>query len=902
MNLTTFLQSMIKADALPPAYEFSDKLGKYRNIVTGKFVSFKQVLSLLDANAAPQIKTLENLSIAVSEHKLSVSAWYMAMQQQLGRLTVQNAALAAGGFDKLKATDFARLDKSLRDDFKRLNNFGRDLDAGKLSQAQIINRIQMYAGTARKQYYASQPRPKTKKGEVVLERRVLGAAEHCSWCTYLAGLGWQPYGILPLPGASNPDCKDDQCLSHCQCRIERKVVSRKESAALLGMIKTFFVPHYSYRNILIKGGVGSGNYGHKGRPGEQGGSLAGHHHPLTPSAPDDYNAPEVFTPTQGSRHNPLMELYAGDKPRFDDYGNVDFSLGRASGLKDLIAKQISADTGTDYAEANQFVRNWADSSNDHSLQALGLQDVAAQEFGTSLSSWQTERLRRVLSDREDRISALLTEGYAANHSHAEAFAHVANNMRAATLYPFEQNALRRTMQDITDGKIKLTSASTARQLLTQAEGEAKDKIVKAVHSMHASTQSLFEQAGITEAHAFRVSILPEADVANWHTGDRIKVKGNALSSWTVTEDSAQDLYHVVPHASNPDVHVVIETVIPVSRIVATPMTGVGCLREWEIVVHGSDGPDEAQIVSMRSATNAKYKSAIIKGGAGSGNYHHAGRPGEQGGSAEGDGVNAQDAASVSAQTTVHDPSQSMTDRSMPNLPHPGRVWNGVSEEAESTLSKLETGAIGEAVTMDVMAQIHGVPFGTVNVNVNNAPFDVSGDHMAVEVKTGLATNGKSAQQWRATIGQPGKEEAALLAKMTSDEKREHNAWKYQAILNRKHNLLAKMSQEAGSPIKPVTVGLILSGDGSKADVYAHDGFHLRIPWAKGATEENYLGTYDVKNKVMHWKDKPIKTLEVSEETLSNLLTGNDAPSALSASPISTMVSGSRRRWAARWAT
>jgi hypothetical protein len=51
-----------------------------------------------------------------------------------------------------------------------------------------------------------------------------------------------------------------------------------------------------------------------------------------------------------------------------------------------------------------------------------------------------------------------------------------------------------------------------------------------------------------------------------------------------------------------------------------------------------------------------------------------------------------------------------------------------------------------------------VKFDTVNVGVNNAPIDVAGDHMAVEVKTGLASNGVKSQHWRATIGQPGKAE------------------------------------------------------------------------------------------------------------------------------------------------
>lgn len=231
---------------------------------------------------------------------------------------------------------------------------------------------------------------------------------------------------------------------------------------------------------------------------------------------------------------------------------------------------------------------------------------------------------------------------------------------------------------------------------------------------------------------------------------------------------------------------------------------------------------------------------VTKGGEGSGNFGHAGRPGLVGGSAPDGGLD--------------------------------RVWTGEQHEGEATVNKLETGAIGEGIVMDVLTQLHAVPFGTVNVSVNNAPFDVSGDSLAVEVKTGLATNGKSAQHWRATIGQPGKAETELLKQMTPEEKRAHNERKMQAILDRKHALLHKMSEEAGREIHPMTMGLILSGDGKRADVFAFDGFHLRLPWNKYATPEHFLGTYDVTNKTMHWHERPTKA--VPDGLLETLLPQN----------------------------
>jgi len=173
-----------------------------------------------------------------------------------------------------------------------------------------------------------------------------------------------------------------------------------------------------------------------------------------------------------------------------------------------------------------------------------------------------------------------------------------------------------------------------------------------------------------------------------------------------------------------------------------------------------------------------------------------------------------------------------------------RVWTGEEHKGEPTLSKLEVGEIGEAIAERALEDHLGADFATLNEGINNSPIDLAGDHRAVEVKAGLATNGWRAQQWRATIGGMGKAEKALYSKMGKDEKRAWNARKKELILERKYNLLDQMSSEADAKIEPMTVGVILSPDGSRGDVYAVPGFHLRLGWNDYATDEYYLGTYN----------------------------------------------------------
>lgn len=88
-----------------------------------------------------------------------------------------------------------------------------------------------------------------------------------------------------------------------------------------------------------------------------------------------------------------------------------------------------------------------------------------------------------------------------------------------------------------------------------------------------------------------------------------------------------------------------------------------------------------------------------------------------------------------------------------------RAWAGKAQTIKTSLSKLEVGALGERTTEAYLWSLGHVPVKPTNAKINNFPVDLLADHMAVEVKTGLVSNGPSAQQWRATIGQPGKKEA-----------------------------------------------------------------------------------------------------------------------------------------------
>ena len=1133
MTLSTFWPVLgpllIKADtATPPAYVYVARLGKYRNTATGQFVSLEAIFNLRDTNETATVDTLARLSLALSDGQLPTDAWFLAMQQQLRRLTVQQGALGAGGFTALTKRDLKRMDRALQEDWPRLQAFGEAIAKGQLSEAQIRARVNMYAGHARTQFYAAQRRPVHKRSEVVLERRLIKPGEVCPLCSYLASLGWQPYGSLPLPGTPVADWTDGQCYTACRCDLERQVFPRREAKTLVQPIKAFGEFH---RNFVTKGGPGSGNFGHHGRPGEVGGSAPALDPDLTfPDEMEFDQHPGVQLSGDLTDLYQTFHIHPADLAAVCDLGLPDLSIHFMAIKKHNGAMSVVGAWKTDHnAEVGSFERELAADAQSAHLETLAFsKGYLDQGLGTKVargwyrllanagyqqaelyadstigkyawakegaqyqSSWLASDRTRKFADwvklrnvpgLDGRLPTFANPQDVANYKHPDGYTLTGKDIQNVEVpdtlvmplgkafmldnyghgnwdATLDLTRWRETgatgkavnMGDATDlCQIEGTGGSDAvfwAQYLTEAEGDPILGFDPAPTTKGGEGSGNFghhgrpgEVGGSAPADAFTadhasdlVDRLPEEvdDATKEREREEgytspghpdVKIKGQLyrLKEYGLTrEDAANFLDLGVPNVGcRGSVSVMSEMIGEDSRIhenvlwlqgewldtkTGQPIggasiyffegaedvqfdildlegkyintgAGVALAKRWvgltatrgyshAIVfadltigkyawakegadyldpkdarkatnrfglwvekrkVPGLDGrlptfqhaseaaryqhpdgymlkgrdidnpdvpPDMAlpvgkafmlddayaswghgswhaslDLTRVRDMLNGTHKAAdvpntwpsrrglifvghdvpggsdalfwaqyltegegdpvfgvgpIVKGGAGSGNFGHAGRPGEVGGSA---------------------PTTATLDR----------VWTGEQHEGEATVNKLETGAIGEGIVMDVLSQLHDVPFGTVNVNVNNAPFDVSGDSLAVEVKTGLATNGKSAQHWRATIGQPGKAETELLKQMSAEEKRAHNERKMQAILDRKHALLQKMSEEAGREIHPMTMGLILSGDGTRADVFAFDGFHLRLPWNKYATDEHFLGTYDVPSKTMHW--------------------------------------------------
>jgi len=166
-----------------------------------------------------------------------------------------------------------------------------------------------------------------------------------------------------------------------------------------------------------------------------------------------------------------------------------------------------------------------------------------------------------------------------------------------------------------------------------------------------------------------------------------------------------------------------------------------------------------------------------------------------------------------------------------------RAFTGKQVATKTTLSKQQAGALGERI---IRQHINAQP---LNMKAANFPVDMISGNNLIEVKTGLVSNGPSAQKWRATIGQPGKAETEWLKTASPDAKAAWNAEKMKAIMQRKQNALRTLSKETGRKLKPMTVTTIINPDTKTADVFQFEGFHLHIRWGSDETKKAYVGSY-----------------------------------------------------------
>jgi hypothetical protein len=203
-----------------PGFEYSVSARRYRDLASGRFVARVDVMRQMETLTSNLESRLGALAQALADGQLSPAYFTEQARTELRRAHLQQTALAVGGWDRIDSRQYGRAGQALRQDYARLVELARGVQDGSVTLPQALNRIQGYAGNARRGFMEAERDMLRASGHEYEERRRLGVAEHCEKCVELAAMSWQPLGVLPIPGDGSTPCG-----THCRCTIERREVT-----------------------------------------------------------------------------------------------------------------------------------------------------------------------------------------------------------------------------------------------------------------------------------------------------------------------------------------------------------------------------------------------------------------------------------------------------------------------------------------------------------------------------------------------------------------------------------------------------------------------------------------------------------------------------------------------------
>jgi len=161
-------------------YTWEPDLQQYRG-PRGTFVKRQKITALLERSINGRERRILDGAQALYDGKITPKVYAARTAELVKRQHLQNSALAAGGWDRLTPADYGRIGGNLRSEYKHLASLANGIADGTVSTAQAQNRLHMYMGNARKEFYAVERAhlPKPKAGMTRLERRQLNPADHC---------------------------------------------------------------------------------------------------------------------------------------------------------------------------------------------------------------------------------------------------------------------------------------------------------------------------------------------------------------------------------------------------------------------------------------------------------------------------------------------------------------------------------------------------------------------------------------------------------------------------------------------------------------------------------------------------------------------------------------------------
>lgn len=206
---------------------------RYRDTSTGRYISARQVRADIDrmVDAAGR-GAARPLTEALRDRRISLAEWQSGMARAVKNVNYAAVASASGGVQNMTAVERGRAGHIIREQYKHLRNFAKEIETGKQPlDGRAIRRADMYMDAARGSYHEQKRAAEAAAhpGQVMMIRSIRHPGDSCRGCISLSGKWFKMGNPEYIPVGRR------ECRTSCRCSEETGVADESGAVAGLGM-------------------------------------------------------------------------------------------------------------------------------------------------------------------------------------------------------------------------------------------------------------------------------------------------------------------------------------------------------------------------------------------------------------------------------------------------------------------------------------------------------------------------------------------------------------------------------------------------------------------------------------------------------------------------------------------